>query len=87
MKNLESSDINTNQMVLFAMNNSAVRLPMPVSTYAIWGLDAFASRSSAIWGTSAVPGASRKQNFSAIWGTSGIWSPVQHARTSWLSME
>ncbi len=75
MKNLLSSDINL--MVQNTMTNASVRLTAPVSTSAIWGLDAFAGRSSAIWGTSGIQGVNRAQNFSAIWGTCPFRAPAQ----------
>jgi hypothetical protein len=85
MKNLESSDINP--MVQCTMNNAAVRLAMPVSTALIWGANAFPGGNSAIWGTSAVGGTKRRQDFSAIWGTSGVWAPTQQAPRPWPSIE
>jgi hypothetical protein len=79
MKNIISSDISP--MVLKTMNNTAnnamVRLAMPVSTSAIWGFAVFTGAESAIWGTSAIGGADRTQNFSAIWGTSPVLPPMQ----------
>ena len=80
MKNFKSSDINT--MLQSGMNNSVVRLAMPVTTAVIWGLNMLPGGDSAIWGTSAWGGTNTRQDFSAIWGTSGIWAPMQHAGTA-----
>ena len=77
MKNLHSSDINT--MVLPAMKDAALWLSMPVSTAVIWGIHVSPSVNTAIWGTLAIGGGSRRQDFSAIWGTAGIWTPFQPA--------
>jgi hypothetical protein len=77
MKNLHSSDINT--MVLPAMKDAALCLSMPVSTAVIWGIHVSPSVNTAIWGTLAIGGGSRRQDFSAIWGTAGIWTPFQPA--------
>jgi hypothetical protein len=85
MKNLQSSDISS--MVQSTVNNAAVRLATPVSTAAIWGLNVFSGRNSAIWGTSAVGGANGRQDFSAIWGTSGLWTPIRQAPRPWPSIE
>ena len=83
MKKLKSSDIFP--MVLNTMNHTAnkaaVRLAMPVSTSAIWGLDARPGANSAIWGTSAYIGAGGTQNFSAIWGTCPFRAPLH---PTWL---
>jgi len=77
MKRLYTSDINT-MLQSTTMSNAAVCLALPV-TALIWGMDVHASAGTAIWGTSAIGGASRRQNFSAIWGTCGRAAPPQHA--------
>lgn len=84
MKNRMTSDINT--MVQSTMNDPAFRLAGPV-TALIWGIGVPLGANTAIWGTSAIGDAGRKQNFSAIWGTCGIGGPMQYASTPWLSME
>jgi hypothetical protein len=85
MKNLQSSDISP--MVLSTVNKAEAKLATPVSTALVWGLDAFPGVNSAIWGTSGISGATRRQDFSAIWGTSGIWAPTQPMSRPWPSIE
>ena len=84
MKNQLTSDGKI--MAQSTRNDPAVRLAMPV-TALIWGLNVVPGASTAIWGTSPIGGADRKQNFTAIWGTSGIGGPMLQASTPWLSME
>lgn len=73
-------------MLTSSMSDPSVRLAMPI-TGLLWGINVQPGANSAIWGTSAIGGVDRKQNFSAIWGTYGIGGPMQHASTPWDSME
>jgi len=69
MKNQWSSD--SNSMVCSSTNNVPITPAIPACTALIWGYNVYAAgTNSAIWGTAAIGGAHRQQDFSAIWGTS-----------------
>jgi len=89
MKNLMSSDINP--MVIYTMDNGAIRLATSVNPSALWGVHAVSGANSAVWGTSAARGASWTPPSSAVWGTCAVRAPRQqmwalpHSGIEWVN--